>query len=131
MRMPIFSYFLVVGAALLGLLLWSSDEMPSSGPPIQTSQLVGLPKSAPQREPSQPLMTTANFAAEEPHPSRSGDTLLTQEKSVPRHNSHVARERKVESEQLKTRTKNRFAEFPQDNWFAWRPPLTQSTHSLW
>ena len=130
MRMPIFSYFLVVGAALLGLLLWSSAELPSSGSPMQTSQLVGLPKSAPRREPSQPLMTTANFAAEEPHPSRSGDTLLTQEKSVPRHNSHVAHERKAENERWTTR-KNRFAEFPQDNWFAWRPPLTQTTHSLW
>ena len=42
---------------------------------------------------------------------------------VPTHNH--------ESEQLTTRIKNRFAEFPQDNWFAWRPPLTQSTHSLW
>lgn len=131
MRMPIFSYFLVVGAALLGLLLWSSTELPSSGSPIQTSQLVGVPKFEPQRHPPQPLNTAANFAAEEAPPARSGDTPLTQEKSAPRHNSRVAHERKAESEQLKTRIKNRFAEFPQDNWFAWRPPLTQSTHSLW
>ena len=62
MRMPILSYFLIVGAALLGLLLWSSAELPSSGSPIQTSQLVGVPKSEPQRDPSQPLMTAANFA---------------------------------------------------------------------
>ena len=131
MRMPLLSYFLIVGAALLGLLLWSSDELSFSGSPIVTSQLVGLPKSKPQREPSQPLNTAANFAAEEAPPARSGDTPLTQEKSAPRHNSRVAHERKAESEQLKTRTKNRFAEFPQDNWFAWRPPLTQGTHSLW
>ena len=127
MRMPLLSYFLIVGAALLGLLLWSSDELPLWFANI-TSQLVGLPKSKLQREPSQPLITTANFAAEDSHPVKSEDTLLNQEKRAP---PHVAHERKAESKQLKTRTKNRFAEFPQDNWFAWRPPLTQSTHSLW
>ena len=131
MRMPLLSYVLVVGAVLLGLLLWSSDELPSDVSAIKTSQSVGLPKFELPREPSQPLITTANFAAEEAPPARSGDALLTQEKSAPIHHSRVAHERKAESKQLKTRTTNRFAEFPQDNWFAWRPPLTQSTHSLW
>jgi hypothetical protein len=131
MPMPILSYVLVVGAVLLGLLLWTNDELPSDVSAMKTSQLVGLPKSELPREPSQPLITTANFAAEEEPPARSGDTPLTQEKNGSIHHSRVPHERKAESKQLKTRSKNRFAEFPQDNWFAWRPPLTQSTHSLW
>lgn len=134
MRMPLLSYFLIVGAALLGLLLWSSDELSISGSPIVTSQLVGLPKSKPQREPSQPLMTTANFGAEYSHPAKSEDTLLNQEKRAPR---HVAHEHKAESKQWKTRTKNRFAEFPHTNFNRFCNgsesclPLTQSEHSLW
>jgi|KBSMisStandDraft_5_1062788.scaffolds.fasta_scaffold750092_1 hypothetical protein len=131
MRMPVLPYVLVVGAVLLGLLLWTSDDLPSDVSAIKTSQLVGLPKSELPREPSEPLMTTANFAAEEAPPARSGDTSLKQEKNRPTHHSRVPHERKAESRQLKTRTNNRLAEFQQDNWFAWRPPLTQTTHSLW
>ena len=50
---------------------------------------------------------------------------------------HVAHEHKAESKQLKTRTKNRFAEFPHTNFnrfcngSASCLPLTQSEHSLW
>ena len=64
MRMPLLSYFLVVGTALLGLLLWSNNQLQSDGSPIRTSQLTGLPKIELPKEPSQPLVTTGNFAAE-------------------------------------------------------------------
>ena len=64
MRMPIFTYLVAAGAALLALLILSSYELPDVGSPINTSQLVGLPKVEPRPE-LQPLMTTSNFAAEE------------------------------------------------------------------
>ena len=64
MRMPLLSYFFVVGMTLLGLLLWSNTRLQSNGSPIKSSQLAGLPKIEFPDEPSQPLMTTVNFAAE-------------------------------------------------------------------
>ena len=44
MRMPIFSYFVVVGVALLGLLIWLGDAMEPRALPFISSQMVGLPK---------------------------------------------------------------------------------------
>ena len=44
MRMPIFSYFVVVGVALLGLLIWLGDAMEPRALPFTSSQMVGLPK---------------------------------------------------------------------------------------
>ena len=126
--------FFDCGSTPSGLATLVRDELSFSSSPIVTSQLVGLPKSKPQREPSQPLMSTANFGAEYSHPAKSKDTLLKQEKIAPR---HVAHEHKAESKQLKTRTKNRFAEFPHTNFnrfcngSASCLPLTQSEHSLW
>jgi hypothetical protein len=65
MRMPILAYFIVMGAALIGLLLVSSYELPDVGSPIKTSQLAGLPKVE-ARPDIDPMMTTSsNFAAPE------------------------------------------------------------------
>ena len=64
MRMPIFSYFLVVGTVLTGLLFWLGSETQSNDSAMKTSQTVGLPKpfeAAPDTSPYK--ITGVNFAA--------------------------------------------------------------------
>ena len=66
MRMPILSYFLVVGSVLMGLLVWASNAIGSTGS-LKVSQMVGLP--APFKAPPDealPRISTVNFAAEHP-----------------------------------------------------------------
>jgi hypothetical protein len=72
--MPILTYFVAAGMALLALLMLSSYDLADVGSPIKTSQLVGLPKVEPQPEP-QPLMTSPNYAAEK-------ENLATQTSSM-------------------------------------------------
>jgi len=64
MRMPIFSYFLVIGTVLAGLLVWLGGETQSNDAALKTSQVVGLPKPfKPAPETSPYRVTGANFAA--------------------------------------------------------------------
>jgi hypothetical protein len=70
MRMPLFSYFTVVGTVLLGVLLWLGSDIEPNSTPIRTSQTVGVPrpfKAGP--EPPQE-MTNANFAAAHAAPTK-------------------------------------------------------------
>jgi hypothetical protein len=64
MRMPILSYFLVIGTALVGLLFLVSHEIEPSRP-LGVSQMVGVPPpfKAPPEEPHSRI-TATNFAAE-------------------------------------------------------------------
>jgi hypothetical protein len=118
MRMPLLSYFLVIGTTLLCLLLWSSKELPPSPSPIKTSQQVGLPKLEAPHEPLIPLMTTANFAKEEEHPAKPENTVatpetVTEEKHARREKgSRTAHERKTESKRWNRLTQNRFVVYP-------------------
>ena len=62
MRMPILSYFLVVGTILFGVLVLVSNQKPP-----QVSQMVGIP--APFKAPSEQAQSginAGNFAAEYP-----------------------------------------------------------------
>jgi len=64
MRMPIFSYFLVTGTVLAGLLIWLGGETQSNDSALKTSQVVGLPKPfKPPPETSPYRVTGVNFAA--------------------------------------------------------------------
>jgi hypothetical protein len=45
MRMPIFSYFIVMGTVLVGLLFWVSNEIDPNSVPLKTSQVVGVPET--------------------------------------------------------------------------------------
>jgi hypothetical protein len=67
MRMPIFSYFIVMGTVLVGLLFWVSNEMDPNGAPLKTSQMIGVPRpfKATRSEPMRDR-TAANFAAATP-----------------------------------------------------------------
>jgi len=69
MRMPIFSYFLVVGAVLTGLLIWFGDDGDLKSAPLRTSQQVGIPRpfKGCQTE-TMPDISAVNFAAARERP---------------------------------------------------------------
>jgi hypothetical protein len=63
MRMPLFSYFAVVGVTLMAALLYISSHL-EPAPLFPTSQLVGLAKPfKPEPERSPYTVTATNFAA--------------------------------------------------------------------
>ena len=70
MRMPILSYFVVAGTALVGLLFWVSDGLNPNTSPIKTSQTVGVPERF-KGQAEQPRYKTdgVNFAAQQGHPA--------------------------------------------------------------
>jgi hypothetical protein len=71
MRMPLLSYFFVVGSALLGLLLLLDNGTQPSAPPVRTSQVVGVPEPF-KAAPEPPLdLRNANFAAEYHRPAKA------------------------------------------------------------
>jgi len=59
MRMPILSYFLIVGTALFGVLSLVSNRIEAK--PLPVTQTIGLPYKAP---PEASLPNAVNFAAE-------------------------------------------------------------------
>lgn len=65
MRMPILSYFLFVGTALVGLLFLVSAEIEPNSSPLKVSQMVGVPapfKALPEELHSR--ISATNFAVE-------------------------------------------------------------------
>lgn len=99
MRMPIFAYFTVIGTALLLLLNLSGYALPDVGPPIKTSQLVGLPKVEPRPEAESPLMSTFNFGApvaKESVDAKLPDTIYAKDTStLDRQKVHLAKQRQL------------------------------------
>ena len=90
MRMPLFSYFVVVGSTLTLALVYVSDRIEPLGSPVLTSQIVGIRapfKPEPDRSPYK--ITGTNFAAaykpasaratDEPKPTRRTDSLRQQQ----------------------------------------------------
>ncbi len=69
MRMPIFSYFLVMGTLLIGVLLWISNMIEPEPSGLVTSQIVGVPKFKAEPEPTHARVTAVNFAAEYARPA--------------------------------------------------------------
>jgi len=94
MRMPILAYFVVIGTALLALLNLSSYALPDIGPPIKTSQLVGLPKVEPRPD-AEPLMSTFNFGRlKESVDTQLPDTIYAKDRSTPkRATAHLTKQR--------------------------------------
>jgi hypothetical protein len=74
MRMPIFSYFLVVGAVLTALLIWLGHDGELESAPLRTSQQVGIPKPFKGRTETMPDITNANFAAARERPATERDS---------------------------------------------------------
>ena len=90
MRMPFFSYFVVVGLTLTLGLLFISDRIKPLGSPVPTSQIIGIAKSfKPEPERSPYIITGSNFAAAyrpasaraaaEPKPTRRTASLQQQQ----------------------------------------------------
>jgi hypothetical protein len=90
MRMPLLSYFVVVGLTLTLILLFVSDRIESRGSPVPTSQIVGIAKSfKPEPERSPYAITGTNFAAaykpasrhamDEPKSPRRADSFRRQQ----------------------------------------------------
>lgn len=60
MRMPILSYFLIVGTALFGVLTLVSNRIEPK--PLPVTQTIGLPP--PYKAPPEAAPNTVNFASE-------------------------------------------------------------------
>src|SRR5262249_51709196 len=73
MRMPIFSYFVVVGAVLTGLLIWFGDDGELASAPLRTSQQAGIPKRSKAKPETSPAITPVNFGATAKSPAPSAD----------------------------------------------------------
>jgi hypothetical protein len=69
MRMPILSYFLVMGTLLIGVLLWISNVIEPEPSGLMTSQNVGVPKFKAEPESAHARVTAVNFAAEYGRPA--------------------------------------------------------------
>jgi len=89
MRMPLFSYFVVMGSTLTLGLIYISNRIEPLGSPVPTSQIVGIAKPfKPEPERSPYIITGSNFAAaykpasgrpaHEPKPTRRADPLPQQ-----------------------------------------------------
>lgn len=90
MRMPLSSYFVVMGSTLTVALIYISDRIEPLGSPVPTSQIVGITKPfKPEPERSPYKVTGTNFAAaykpasaraaHEPKPTRRADSLPQQQ----------------------------------------------------
>src|SRR6476661_1755188 len=101
--MPVFSYFLVLGSVLTGLLLWFGNESQPNGTALTSSQMVGIRKFKPGPEPEHARVTAVNFAAQYQRPETK--PLKTD----------TPRKQKTVINSLERLTRNRFAEFPYDN----------------
>ena len=63
MRMPLFSYFVVMGSTLTLGLIYISNRIEPLGSPVPTSQIVGIAKPfKPEPERSPYIITGSNFA---------------------------------------------------------------------
>lgn len=90
MRMPLFSYFIVMGFTLTLALIFISNRIEPLGSPVPTSQIVGVARPF-NPEPERPpyAITGTNFAAvykpasarpaAEPKPARRADSLQQQQ----------------------------------------------------
>jgi hypothetical protein len=102
--MPIFSYFLVVGSVLTGLLLWFGNASEPIGTALTSSQTVGIPKFKPEPEAEHARATAVNFAAAY---ERSERKSVKTAETPPR--------KKATTNYSKPRPLSHFAEFPHDN----------------
>jgi hypothetical protein len=104
LRMPIFSYFLVVGSVLAALLMWFGNESEPAGPAFPSPQTVGIPKFKPEPEAEHARATAVNFAAAyEPSERKSAKAAAT----PPRQRSPTS--------YSKPQPPSHFAEFPHPN----------------
>src|SRR5215469_3658810 len=110
MRMPILSYFVVIGTTLLLLLTLSSYALPDVGSPIKTSQLTGLPKVEPRPD-AQPMMPPiAINAPKEPAQNKLPDSIYAKAESFSsQSNAHPTKQQASESKNRRSAPQSRVA----------------------
>lgn len=101
--MPIFSYFLVMGSVLAGLLLWFGNGSEPIGGAL-TSQTVGIPQFKPEPEAEHARATAFNFAAE-----------YARSKRKPVKTAETPPRQKAATNYSKPQLLSHFAEFRHDN----------------
>jgi hypothetical protein len=107
--MPIFSYFLVTGTVLAGLLVWLGGETRPSDSALKTSQAVGLPKPYKALPDTSPYRVTGvNFAA-----GREAQAAKPA-KAAEKPEIHVRRQKVANKYYPKVPTWNHFAEYAYD-----------------
>jgi len=118
--MPIFSYFIVVGAVLTGLLMWLGDDGDLQSAPLRTSQQVGMPKPFKGKPETMVDITHANFAA--PHERASAERASEKPAKVaaepkPRHKPKAVARTWQPGWQpsWEPAARNSFASYPHDN----------------
>lgn len=128
MRMPIFSYFLVVGSVLTGLLVWLGDNRELESAPVKTSQTLGVPqpfKGKPEsmrestpasRAESMPDLSNVNFAAARSAAEREGP----REKPAKVTTAPKPRQKTLVRSSPPAPRNAWFAEYPQNNWISFR-----------
>ena len=84
MRMPLFSYFVVMGLTITMALIYISDRIEPLGSPVPTSQIVGIAKSFKPYAITGPNFAAAYKpasarAAAEPQPTRRVDSIQQQQ----------------------------------------------------
>jgi hypothetical protein len=118
MRMPIFSYFLVVGSVLTGLLVWFGDDRELASAPLKASQAIGVPtpfKGKPDSRPeAMPDLTNVNFAAARERPAAERERA--REKSAKVAAEPKPRQKTVVRTWQQLPARSWFAEYPQTNW---------------
>jgi hypothetical protein len=102
--MPIFTYFLVVGSILTGLLLLFGDDSQSNGTAVASSHSISIPRFKPEPEPEHARATTVNFAAE-----------YGRSESKPVKAAVTPRKQKETTRPSEPLARSRLAEFPHDN----------------
>ena len=112
MRMPIVSYFIVVGAVLTGLLIWFGDDGELESAPLRTSQHIGIPKPFKGKPESMPDITNMNFAAARERPAAERERAP--EKSAKVAAQPKPRHKTVVRTWQPSPARNWFAEYPHD-----------------
>jgi hypothetical protein len=116
MRMPLLAYFVVTATTLLALLNLSSYALVDVGPPIKTSQLVGLPKVKPRPDAEPLTVSTFNFGApRESIASQLPDTIYAKDTSSPKvQGANQAKRRQAESKAKSAPHERRVAVYSHD-----------------
>jgi len=115
MRMPVFSYFAVVGAALLGFIMLSGHALIDTGSPIKTSQLVGLPKVE-QRPDSGPSVMTSTFRVEnEKVTPQTAEAAYAKDTRAPKQgNAYLSKQRQAKAKDESSPPEHRVAAYSYD-----------------
>ena len=113
MRMPIFSYFLVVGAVLTGLLIWFGDDGDLKSAPLRTAQQVGIPKPFKGQPETMPDISAVNFAAASERPAAARERPAAERERTPEKPAKVAAQPKP-----RQKTVVRTWQPPAQNWVA-------------